>query len=48
MVNKGRIYREIGKILDILQIWSNQMMNWGEKLRVLVDLERRLQDKVME
>ena len=34
MVNKSQIHKELGKFLGILQIWSNQMRNWGEKLGI--------------
>ena len=38
MVNKGRIHGEIGNFQGILQIWSDWMRNWGEKLGILVNL----------
>ena len=48
MVNKGRIYKEVGNFQAIIQIWSNRILNWDEKLGILVDLKRRLQDKPMK
>ena len=47
MVNKGRILREIGNFLGTLQIWSNRMTNWGEKLG-FSRLEKKIHEKSME
>ena len=38
MVTKGQIYKELGKNLDILNIWSNWMMNYDEKLENFIFL----------
>ena len=48
MMNKGQIYEDLGYFLGVLQIRSNQMTNWSEKLEILVYLEIRLKDKSME
>ena len=39
MLNKGCTDEEIKNFLGVLQIWSNKMINWGEKLRILLYLE---------
>ena len=36
MVNKGRNHKEKGNFWGVLQIQSNQMKNWAEKLEILL------------
>ena len=33
-MNEGQIHKEKGNFLGILQIRSNRMMTWGEKLGI--------------
>ena len=41
-------WRELKYFYVFFEIWSNQMMNWGDKLRILIYLERELKDESKE
>ena len=48
VMNKGRIHGELMYFEVLFKIRSNQTMNLGEKLGILIDLRRELNDESTE